>query len=84
VEYLSVVLVAGGIIGELGISIKIASVNSRLRSVDTQLRSKNAELRTASDQLIGLLNKEAEDEALARAELEAEFVKQEPRFTLLR
>jgi hypothetical protein len=84
VEYLSVVLVAGGIIGELGISIKIASVNSQLRSVDTQLRSKNAELRTASDQLIGLLHKEAEDEALARAELEAEFVKQEPRFTLLR
>jgi hypothetical protein len=60
VEYLSVVLVAGGIIGELGISIKIASVNSQLRGVDTQLRSKNAELRIESDHLVGLLKDEAE------------------------
>jgi hypothetical protein len=70
VEYFSVVLVAGGIIGELGISIKIASVNGQLRGVDAQLRSKNAELRAASDRLVALLNQEVEAEHSARVKIE--------------
>lgn len=80
VEYVSVVLVALGIIGELGIGIEIAFVNSQLRGVDTQLRSKNAELRTASDQLVALINskaeeakKQAKDADLARTKLEKEI-----------
>jgi hypothetical protein len=70
-EYISVALVAGGIIGELVVGIKIASFNTQWRVVDSQLRSKNAELRGKSDQLVALLGKAAEDERLARVEIEA-------------
>ena len=66
----SVLLIAVGIMGELGIGIKIASINVTLRGKSAELRSNNAELRTKSDQLIGLLHKETEDERLARVELE--------------
>jgi hypothetical protein len=79
-EYISVALVAGGIIGELAVGIEIASFNTRLRSVDAQLRSKNAGLRTASDQLVALINskaeeakKQAKDADLARTKLEKEI-----------
>jgi hypothetical protein len=78
VEYISVALVAGGIIGELAVGIGIASINAQLRSVDTQLRSKNAELRITSDQLVALIRSEAEEAKrqakesdLARVRLEA-------------
>ena len=71
VEYVSVVLVAGGIVGELVVGIKIASINTQLRGVDVQLRSKNVELRNASGHLIALLAKQAEDERSARVKIEA-------------
>ena len=71
VEYVSVVLVAGGIIGELGINIEVASINAQLRGVDAQLRSKNAELRRSSDRLVALVTREAERERLDRTRLEA-------------
>lgn len=58
VEYLSVALVAGGIVGELAMGVMISSINAQLRGVGIQLRSKNAELRTASDQLVALLESE--------------------------
>jgi hypothetical protein len=58
VECISVVLVAGGIVGELGINIKVASINAQLRAVDAQLRSKNAELRDKSDRLVEILHKQ--------------------------
>ncbi len=85
IELASLVLITGGIVGELGIGIKITSINGTLRT-------KNGELRTKSDQLIGLLGndaaqlkseegalnvkaatltKEAEDERLARVKIEA-------------
>lgn len=73
IELLSVLLIAGGIVGELGVGIRITSVNGALRS-------KNAELRTKSNHLIALLDKEAqqlhkdaEDEELKRTELEKEI-----------
>lgn len=59
VEYVSVALVAGGIIGELSIGIYIATINSQLRNVDAELRSKNEILRSDSDQLVALVNQEA-------------------------
>ena len=77
VEYASIALVAGGIIGELAIGIEIAAVNSQLRGIDIQLRSKNAELRTKSDQLLALVTQEAGDakdsaQAANKAERELE------------
>jgi histone H3/H4 len=63
VEYVSVALVAGGIIGELVVGIKIASLNHQLRGVDAQLRSKNGELRSKSDQLLAFVTQEAGDAA---------------------
>jgi hypothetical protein len=87
----SVLLITIGVMGELGAGIKITSINGVLRGKSAELRTKNAELRSKSNQLVALINErakeleqQAEDEALARAELEAEFVKEEPRFTLLR
>jgi hypothetical protein len=77
-EYISVALVAGGIVGELIVGIKIASFNTQLRSVDSQLRSKNAELRTTSDRLVALISskaeeaeKQAKEADLARVKIEA-------------
>lgn len=63
IEFLSVLLVVGGIIGELRVSVKIASINSELRKTDGILRSKNAELRSDSDQLLALVTQEAGDAA---------------------
>ncbi|MGC1371134.1 MAG: hypothetical protein WA824_03255, partial [Candidatus Sulfotelmatobacter sp.] len=51
--------IAGGIIGELAVGIRIASVNAQLRGVDTQLRTFNADLRSKSDQLVALVTKQA-------------------------
>lgn len=92
VEIVSVLLITGGIVGELWAGVRITNING-------SLRSKGAELRSKSDQLVALLNveagnaqqvagkaneragglekgaaqlrKEAEDERMARFELEA-------------
>lgn len=69
-ELASVTLITLGVFGELAIGLKIASINSSFRDLDIQLRSKNAELRSKSDQLVGRLNKEAEDERSARVQIE--------------
>jgi hypothetical protein len=78
VEVGSVLLIAIGVMGELGVGIKITSIASQLRGKSALLRSKNAELRIASDQLIALINSETEEakkEAkaadLARVKIEA-------------
>jgi hypothetical protein len=70
-EIASVILVTVGILGELGIGLWISHING-------QLRSKNAELRSISDQLVALVNSEAEEATrqakaadLARVKLEA-------------
>jgi len=66
-------LIMLGIIGELGVGIKVTSING-------VLRSKNAELRIKSDQLVALLHGEterlkelAESEHLARVKLEKQI-----------
>jgi len=59
--YVSVLLVAGGIIGELGVGIQVATIDGQLQGLDIQLRIKNAELRSDSDQLLALVRKEASD-----------------------
>ncbi len=69
IELASVLLITGGIVGELWIGIEIASINGLLRT-------KSAELRGKSNQLVALLNHDAEglkketaDERLAYARL---------------
>jgi hypothetical protein len=57
--YVSVLLVAGGIIGELGVGIQVAFIDGQLQGLDIQLRSKNAILRSDSDQLLALVTQEA-------------------------
>lgn len=85
VEAVSILFIAGGIVGELGIGLKIASINNALRGKSAELRSKNAELRSDSDQLLALVtqqagdanrraaeaNRKSEDEQLARVKIEA-------------
>lgn len=58
-EIISVLLITTGVMGELGVGIKIASINSAVRTIDVELRSKNAELRSKSDQLLSLVTQEA-------------------------
>lgn len=69
IELVSLVLITGGIVGELGIGIKITLING-------QLRTMNAELRSKDDQLVGLLHVEANnaerDAAAANRIAEAE------------
>src|SRR5208337_3884858 len=68
VELVSVILVAGGITGEVGAGLMIESKNTALRAIDIELRSKNAELRSKSDQLLALVTEqagEAKDSATA-------------------
>jgi hypothetical protein len=60
VEAGSVLLIALGIMGELGAGLKIASINGVLRGKSAELRSKNAELRSKSWQLVALLEQETE------------------------
>jgi hypothetical protein len=52
IEFVSLVLITGGIVGELGIGVKITSINGTLRTMNGELRSK-------SDQLVALLHVEA-------------------------
>jgi hypothetical protein len=71
VEVGSVLLITIGIMGELGIGIKIASINGVLRGKSAELRSKNAELRSKSDQLVALLHNETEGIKLENIRLRA-------------
>jgi hypothetical protein len=68
-----VILVAGGIAGEVGAGLMIESKNTELRAIDIKLRSANSELRSKSDALLGLVRGEANDarERAARFEKEA-------------
>ncbi len=59
VEVASVVLITFGIVGELWIGIRVASINGVLRGKSAELRSKNAELRSKSDQLLAFVTQEA-------------------------
>jgi hypothetical protein len=69
VEIVSVALIVFGIFGEIGIGLEIASINSQLRGKSAELRSKNADLREKSNQLVALLQKETEDERMARLQI---------------
>lgn len=51
-DIIATLLVLGGVFGEAGASMKLASINS-------QLRSKTSELRAKSDQLLALVTQEA-------------------------
>jgi hypothetical protein len=64
IEFLGVLLIAGGIAGELAIGIRITSING-------QLRTMNAELRTKSDHLVALLDQETEGLKAENLRLEA-------------
>jgi len=61
VEVGSVLLITLGIMGELVVGIKIASINGALRGKSAELRSKNAELRSKSDLLLVLVTRQAGD-----------------------
>ena len=70
IEILSLIFIMVGIVGELGVGVKITSINGTLRI-------KSGELRSKSDQLVAILAREAEQlrttaesERLARVELE--------------
>jgi hypothetical protein len=67
VEVGSVLLITIGIIGELGVGIKIASIN-------VALRGKSAELRTNSDRLVALLRVEAQQTQERAAQIEASMM----------
>jgi hypothetical protein len=60
VEVVSIVLVAGGIVGELVVGVKITFING-------ELRSKSATLRSDSDQLLAVVTQEAGSAASSAA-----------------
>lgn len=64
VELISVLLIAIGVMGELGVGVEIASLAS-------QLRAKNAELRSKSDLLVALLSQQTARLERANLELKA-------------
>lgn len=70
VELASVILVAGGVVVELGAGLMIESMNTALRAIDIRSRSMNSELRSKSNQLVEALRKETEDEHTARVAAE--------------
>jgi len=57
IDVVSVVFVAIGIVGELGVGLKIATINNQIRGASAVLRSKNEALRSDSDQLLTLVTK---------------------------
>jgi hypothetical protein len=79
VEVGSVLLITIGIMGELGVGIKIASINGALRGKSAELRSKSAELRSKSDQLLALVTQQAGNAAASAktAHDEADVVRKE-------
>ena len=64
IEIASVLLITGGIVGELWIGVRITSING-------DLRSKNAGLRSASGQLVALATLEAEQAKERTARIQA-------------
>jgi hypothetical protein len=70
IEVVSVVFIAIGVAGELGIGVKISLINGAIRGKTGELRSKNAELRDKSNRLVALINEQIEKERTARVELE--------------
>lgn len=74
VEVGSVLLITIGIMGELGIGVKIASINGVLRGKSAELRSKNAELQNKSDQLLALVTTKAAQLRKKAAEIEERVV----------
>jgi hypothetical protein len=79
VELASVILVAGGVAGEVGAGLMIESKNAALRAIDIKLRSANSELRSKSDQLLAVITEEAGDAAKSAKSAHEELtaVKQE-------
>ena len=59
VELCSVVLIAVGVAGELGVGVRIAYVDGRIRAKGIELRSRNAELRSKSNELLALVTQQA-------------------------
>jgi hypothetical protein len=78
------ILVTGGVAGELIVGIRASRKESDLRTFSHQIEALLTDKASKNEMEAAQLRKEAEDEAFARATLEAEFVKEEPRFTLLR
>lgn len=72
-EYISVLLVAGGILGELATGIQIASINVEVSGYDIQLRTKNGELRSKSDQLLALVTQQAGSAKKSAEDTEKDF-----------
>lgn len=70
VEVISVVLIAMGVAGELGIGVEISHINGAIRGKASELRTKNAELRRDSDQLVALVNERAGKLEKEAAEIE--------------
>jgi hypothetical protein len=70
IELVSLVLITGGIFGELGVGIKVTSING-------VLRGKSAELRSKSNQLVALVNERAAsaEKRAGEAELELALIK---------
>jgi hypothetical protein len=74
IEIASVLLVAIGVMGELGAGLTITSINNVLRGKSAVLQSKGAELRSKSDQLLALVKQQAGEayERASKNEIEAE------------
>jgi hypothetical protein len=73
VEIVSVVFVAVGIMGELGMGVGISYINQRVRTFSIDLENKSSALRNKSDELIALIKGQAETERLARIKLERQI-----------
>jgi hypothetical protein len=73
VELASVLLITGGIVGELWIGIEVTSVNGALRGKSAELRSKTGQLVVLLNVKAGELQKEADGERLARMKLQAQI-----------
>jgi hypothetical protein len=87
---IGLLLVVGGVVGEVvyeGLSsnadAKLQSHESNVLSVAEITASQAQERAAVNEKEAARLRKQAEDEALTRATLETEFVKEEPRITLL-
>jgi hypothetical protein len=71
VEIISVVLVAGGVFGELAIGVVITSINGTLRSQESTLRDDSSQLVVLIDHEAADANERASNADLKRIELEA-------------
>jgi hypothetical protein len=73
IEVVSVLLVTLGVAGEIGVGVKITSINGRLRNKNAEFRIENGHLIALLDKEAQKLHKDAEDEHLRRVELEREI-----------